>query len=47
MYEGLVYEGAFDYEKDYITKNKIRYATPKNLKENSDKILMWIKQGEY
>ena len=44
MYAGLVYEGAFDYEKEYITKNKIRYATPEELKENSDKIIKWIKE---
>ena len=29
MYAGLVYEGAFNYEKEYITKNKIRYSTAK------------------
>ena len=39
MYAGLVYEGAFDYEKEYINKNKIRYAT-----ENSNKIISWIKE---
>ena len=44
MYAGLVYEGAFDYEKEYITKNKKRYATPEDLKENSDKIIKWIKE---
>jgi len=44
MYAGLVYEGAFDYEKEYITKNKIRYATPEDLKENNDKIIKWIKE---
>jgi len=44
MYAGLVFEGAFDYEKEYITKNKIRYATPEDLKENSDKIIKWIKE---
>ena len=44
MYAGLVYEGAFDYEKEYIIKNKIRYATPENLKENSNKIISWIKE---
>ena len=43
MYAGLVYEGAFDYEKEYITKNKIRYAIPEELKENSNKIISWIK----
>ena len=26
-----LYEGAFDYEKVYITKNKIRYSTPEDL----------------
>ena len=44
MYAGLVYEGAFDYEKEYINKNKIRYATPEELKENSNKIISWIKE---
>jgi arginase len=44
MYAGLVYEGAFDYEKEYITKNKIRYAIPEELKENSNKIISWIKE---
>ena len=44
MYAGLVYEGAFDYEKEYITKNKIRYAIPGELKENSNKIISWIKE---
>ena len=44
MYAGLVFEGAFDYEKEYITKNKIRYATPEDLKENSDNIIKWIKE---
>ena len=44
MYAGLVYEGAFDYEKEYITKNKIRYATAEDLKENSEKIINWIKE---
>ena len=44
MYAGLVYEGAFDYEKEYISKNKIRYASPEDLKMNSDKILNWIKE---
>ena len=44
IYAGLVYEGAFDYEKEYITQNKIRYATPEDLKENSDKIIKWIKE---
>ena len=44
MYAGLVYEGAFGYEKEYITKNKIRYATPEELKDNSDKIITWIKE---
>ena len=44
MYAGLVYEGAFDYEKEYITKNKIRYATSEDLKDNSDKIIAWIKE---
>ena len=44
MYAGLVFEGAFDYEKEYITKNKIRYSTPEDLKENSDKIIKWIKE---
>ena len=44
MYAGLVYEGAFDYEKEYITKNKIRYATPEELKSNSDKLIKWIKE---
>ena len=44
MYAGLVFEGAFDYEKEYITKNKIRYATPEDLKENSDNIIKQIKE---
>ena len=44
MYAGLVYEGAFDYEKEYIIKNKITYATPEDLKENSNKIISWIKE---
>ena len=44
MYAGLVYEGAFDYEKEYITKNKIRFAIPEDLKENSNKIISWIKE---
>ena len=44
MYAGLVYEGAFDYEKEYITKNKIRYAIPEELKDNSNKIISWIKE---
>ena len=44
MYAGLVYEGAFDYEKEYIIKNKIRYAIPEELKENSNKIISWIKE---
>ena len=44
MYAGLVYEGAFDYEKEYITKNKIRYAIPEELIENSNKIISWIKE---
>ena len=39
-----LYEGAFDYEKVYITKNKIRYSTPEDLKDNSDKIIKWIKE---
>lgn len=47
MYGGLIKEKLLPHEDKYIQEKKIKYATPNELKDNSDVIINWIKENGF
>ena len=47
MYGGLIHEKLLPHEVKYLEEKKIKYAVPNELKENSDKIINWIKENGF
>ena len=47
MYGGLIKDKLLPHEEKYIQEKKIKYATPNELKENSDAIINWMKENGF
>ena len=47
MYGGLIKGKLLPHEVKYIEEKKIKFAVPEELKENSDKIINWIKENGF
>ena len=47
MYGGLIKEKLLPHEVKYIEEKKLKFVTPNEIKENSDKIINWIKENDF